>query len=194
MIEHVRKVFMGLDIAGFNRAGRSDLCGLGMRQTLYRALEGALLDIAVQRDEYELLDRGDGIMAVLDPLVDLDTLAYLVLPALAAGLRNHNATADAQDIIRVRAALHKGDVIRDDRGYVGKELSHAFRLLDSPQLRTALEQSGTELALAVSAVAWRQMRHAGSGGPHFEPALVTTKERAVRAWLADVAPSASLVR
>jgi hypothetical protein len=53
--------------------------------------------------------------------------------------------------LRMRVALHAGDVLRDDQGWVGAELNTACRLVDLPALRNALAQvPSARLAVVVS--------------------------------------------
>ncbi|GAA2790039.1 hypothetical protein RMN57_22970 [Kitasatospora sp. CM 4170] len=193
MIEHVRKIFFGLDIVGFNQTGRTDIACLDMRRGLYDALGRALAAGSLEAESYDLLDRGDGIMAVIDESVELHTVASRVVPALTSAIHeyNHSARPDAQ--IRLRAALHSGDVFRDDHGYVGRHVSHAFRLLDGPELRGTLAASVAVLALAVSESAWRELEPPTPGGPEFTSILISTKERAARAWVAEFGASPALV-
>ncbi|MFC5663567.1 hypothetical protein ACFP3U_11310 [Kitasatospora misakiensis] len=192
MIKHVRKIFFGLDIAGFNQTGRTDIACLAMRQGLYEALDRALSVGSLAADSYDLLDRGDGIMAVIDDSAGLHTLACTVAPALAAAIHEYNDTARPDAHIRLRTALHSGDVFRDDHGYVGRHVSHAFRLLDGPELRDVLSGSASTLVLAVSESAWRELEPSGPGWPGCTDILISTKEHATRAWVAKFGASPAL--
>jgi hypothetical protein len=53
-------------------------------------------------------------------------------------------------ILRVRAAIHAGEVHDDGRGFYGEDLDVAFRLLDAPALKDRLRSTGAPLALVAS--------------------------------------------
>ncbi|WP_380277496.1 hypothetical protein [Kitasatospora purpeofusca] len=194
MIKHLRKIFFGLDIAGFNQTGRTDTACLAMRQGLYEALGRALAAGGLQAKGYDLLDRGDGIMAVIDESTGLHTLAGTVVPALATAVHEYNSTARPDAQIRLRAALHSGEVFRDDHGYVGRHVSHAFRLLDGPELRSALNASASVLVLAMSESVWHELEPLSHSGIGYAEILISTKEHAARAWVADFGASPVLAR
>ncbi|MFJ5230331.1 hypothetical protein ACIQBJ_10580 [Kitasatospora sp. NPDC088391] len=191
MIEHARKIFFGLDIAGFNQ-GRTDIACLAMRRALYETLGRSLAVGGLKAESYDLLDRGDGIMAVIDDSAGLHTLACTVVPALTTAIYEYNGTARADAEIRLRAALHSGDVFRDDHGYVGRHVSHAFRLLDGPELRTALSASASVLVLAVSESAWHELEPSVLGGPSYTDILISAKGDVARAWVAEFGASPAL--
>jgi hypothetical protein len=194
LIEHVRKIFFGLDIASFNQTDRTDLACLAMRQGLYEALGRALATGGQGAESYDLLDRGDGIMAVIDDSAGVHTLARTVVPALAAAIHEYNGTAGPGAQIRLRAALHHGDAFRDDHGYVGRQVSHAFRLLDGPELRGMLGASTAVLVLAVSESAWHMLEPSGPGGSDYADILISTKEHTARAWVAEFKATPAPVR
>ncbi|MGA5817213.1 hypothetical protein ACPC54_05035 [Kitasatospora sp. NPDC094028] len=194
MIEHARKIFFGLDIAGFNQTGRTDTACLAMRQGLYEALGRALAVGGLGAESYDLLDRGDGIMAVIDESAGLHTLADTVVPALATAIHEYNGTSRPAAQIRLRAALHSGDVFRDDHGYVGRHVSHAFRLLDGPELRGVLTASASVLVLAVSESVWHELELPSPDGTRYAEIVISTKEHAARAWVAEFGASPALAR
>jgi hypothetical protein len=193
--QRVSRIFFGIDIAGFNRADRSDCVGAVMRRTIYDVLQHSLDSAGIQPEHYELLDRGDGIMTVLDPSASIAELVRTAVPALAAALHAHNRLAHQAHRIRLRAALHCGQVIQDEHGYAGRDISHVFRLLDSPELRMALTKSNADLVLAMSDPARLRMpSDSSSAQPALTPVLVTTKESPAHAWFAEFASDPALSR
>ncbi|MFG2978101.1 hypothetical protein ACGFYY_34550 [Streptomyces sp. NPDC048331] len=190
MHKPVRKTFLGLDIVGFTRPDRTDSACLAMRRVLYDALTTGLQRADIRPAACEMLDRGDGIMSLLDDAVEPGLVLDTVVPSLVAALRRHNTMAAPHERIQLRAVLHTGVTISDDRGHVGRDISHAFRLLDAPELRLALSDSRAELVLAVTDAAWDRLRPDRRRPPvgRFRRTLLSTKEAAVRAWVAIVAP------
>ncbi|MET9294077.1 hypothetical protein [Streptomyces sp. NPDC003077] len=185
MNQHVRKILFGLDIAGFNCPGRSDWTGLAMRRALYEALGQGLAKAGIQPDQYELLDRGDGVMVVLDPVAGADELFLTVVPTLAQAIGDHNVASPSDQCIRLRAVLHTGHVIRDEHGYVGQDVSLAFRLLNCAELRAALEGSRSDLVLVLSDAAQQSLDRTRCGDCALIRSVIRTKERAMLAWLAE---------
>lgn len=192
----VRKTFLGLDIVGFTRPDRTDSACLAIRRVLYDALTTGLRKAGVQPADCELLDRGDGIMSLLDASVEPGLVVDTVVPALTAALREHNAVAAPHERIQLRAVLHTGVTIQDEQGYIGRDISHAFRLLDAPELRLALADGPSELVLAVTDAAWHRLppdRHRPTLDP-FRRTPLSTKEAAVQTWVAIVSPGLPPVR
>ncbi|MCX5179177.1 hypothetical protein [Streptomyces virginiae] len=186
----VRKTFLGLDIVGFTRPDRTDSACLAMRRVLYDALTTGLRRAGIRPAACEMLDRGDGIMSLLDASVEPGLVVDTVVPSLATALRDHNAGAARPERIQLRAVLHTGVTVQDDKGHVGRDISHAFRLLDAPELRLPLTDSGAELVLAVTDAAWDRLRPDRRRPPvsRFRRTLLSTKEAPVQAWVAIVAP------
>ncbi|MGW4382324.1 hypothetical protein [Kitasatospora sp. NPDC004531] len=184
------KTFLGLDIVGFTRPDRTDGSCLAMRRVLYSALAAGLRAADVQPSAYEMLDRGDGIMSLLEAGVELGDVLGTVVPSLAAALHDHNAVAVHPEQIQLRAVLHTGVTVQDEKGYVGRDISHAFRLLDAPELRLAVAEGRAELVLAVTDAAWRQLRPDQRDLPihPFRRTLLSTKDAAAQAWVAIVTP------
>ncbi|MER6083110.1 hypothetical protein [Streptomyces sp. NPDC001833] len=193
MHQQVSRIFFGIDIAGFNRADRSDGVGIVMRRAIYDALQRSLDSAEIPPECYELLDRGDGIMTVLGPPADIGGLIRTTVPTLAAALHAYNKLAHQSHRIRLRATLHCGQVVRDEHGYAGRDISHAFRLLDSPELRTALAESKADMVVAISDTV-RRLMPPDSARRALTPVLVTTKESSAQAWFTEVAPDPALSR
>jgi class 3 adenylate cyclase len=78
------------------------------------------------------------------PFVDVVPLA------LATALRAHNQTHPIEERIRLRMALHAGEVQFDRHGVTATSVNLAFRLLDARSLKTALAESSGVLALISS--------------------------------------------
>ena len=88
--------------------------------------------------------------------------------------------------IRLRVAIHYGEVHLDDHGVFGADLNHVFRLLDAPALKKALAESGGDLGLVVSDYFYQSMirRNLILIDPAaFRPVRVAVKVTRARAWL-----------
>lgn len=143
-------VLFAVDVAGFTDRRRDDQAQLAVRAALYalvpQAFDESLLGWAGCLHE----DRGDGILVVIPARMPTATVVDPLLDLLRHGLRRHNKVAGPANVIRLRVAVHIGEVHRDEHGLAGTEVNHLFRLLDAPALRQALADSGGELALAAS--------------------------------------------
>jgi hypothetical protein len=169
-------------------AGRGDVAMLNNREVLRRALREALAEADVPWEECHRTDLGDGFRLVVGRDVPKASLIRPTLPGLAARLRAHNRTTGPRGSIRVRVALHAGDVHMDDGEVVGGSLEALARLLDAPPLRrvlTAAPETAT-VALAVSRHVYEEVvRH---GYPGIDPDTYRqirfqVKETASTAWI-----------
>jgi hypothetical protein len=101
-------------------------------------------------------------------------------------------SAEAQ--IRLRVALHAGEVFTDKHGAAGAALNHAFRLIEAAELRSALASSPGVLALIVSSSFYRDVvRNSPASNPGaYRRVEISVKETAATGWifLPDHAPPA----
>jgi hypothetical protein len=149
-----------VDIEKFGR--RANPVQLWLRERLYALVESAFEESGIDHHSGpQPSDRGDGFFWLLPGTVDKTDLTGRYVDLLHQRLREHARTSSEEGAMRLRVALHHGDVARDERGWVGEELNTACRLADISPLRAALaaaQRAG--LALAVSADWHRQVvRH-----------------------------------
>ncbi|WP_217548199.1 hypothetical protein [Streptomyces sp. GbtcB6] len=139
-----------IDIERFGR--RTDPMQRWLREQLYAILDKALEQAGIGTDDVAVTsDRGDGCFLLLRPSVSKLDLTTRFLDALQTGLRGHAQRGNEETALRVRVALHAGEVSEDRRGWVGEALNTACRLVDLDALRTTLAAaSRSGLALAVS--------------------------------------------
>jgi class 3 adenylate cyclase len=87
--------------------------------------------------------------------------------------------------MRLRVALHAGEIYRDAYGVAGAAINQAFRLVDAPVLRSALDESPGMLALIISdrlftEVAWH---HPAAEPGSYRQVQVIVKETATAGWI-----------
>ncbi|OXM54957.1 tetratricopeptide repeat protein [Amycolatopsis alba] len=121
-----------------------------MRDGLYRALPQALGNVGVTWTECDHEDRGDGVLVAIPPTVAKSVLVEVFPDELAAALLEHNRAHVAEEQIKLRVALHAGEVHYDDHGVTGESVNLAFRLLDAPALKDVLARSVGVLAFITS--------------------------------------------
>jgi hypothetical protein len=147
-----RRVIVALDIEG--STGRPDPAKADLRTMIYELFDAALRSAGIsarRRDRFA--DRGDGLLALLDP-ADQALLLSLALPAFSWLLGGYNTSlpdpGDRDRSLRVRAVVHCGNVHDDDNGCFGEALDVAFRLLDAPIFKDALKMAHEAVLFVVS--------------------------------------------
>jgi hypothetical protein len=153
-----RRVIVGLDIE--QSTSRPDPVKAEFRIMLYELFEAALrsADIGLDRDPF--MDRGDGLLALMDPAEQVPLLSRAV-PAFGQLLAGYNASLPPPRRIRVRVAVHAGEVRDDDNGCFGTALDITCRLLDAPEAKAALKASPGPLLLVVSGDIYRGLEGTG---------------------------------
>ena len=147
-----RRVIVALDIEGSTT--RPDPVKAELRIMIYELFDPALRSAGItaqRRDRFA--DRGDGLLALIDPS-DQALLLSLALPAFSRMLAGYNASlpdpGDRDRRLRVRAVVHCGNVHDDGNGCFGESLDIAFRLLDAPSVKEALQKAHRAVLLVVS--------------------------------------------
>ena len=130
-------------------------------------------------------DRGDGALILVPPEVPKTRLVTSLPGMLAAAVSRHNAGCAVPERMRLRVALHAGEVYRDAHGVAGAAVNHAFRLAEAPALRSALAASPGVLALIVSDWLFSEVvRHDPAAEPgSYRQVQVTVKETAAVGWI-----------
>ncbi|EME60100.1 hypothetical protein H074_13772 [Amycolatopsis decaplanina DSM 44594] len=110
------------------------------RKALYEILDAAFEQAGVSERHQVREDRGDGVMVLVDSAVPKIHLAGTFLGQLVRSLEEHNRSNALSDWLRLRIALHVGEIHRDRHGYGGDALNSAFRLLDAEELKTRFKE------------------------------------------------------
>ncbi|GAA2988691.1 vWA domain-containing protein [Actinokineospora diospyrosa] len=173
---------LAVDVESYGDVRRTDRHQKVVRDGLYAALRHALGRARVPWGYHE--DRGDGLFLLIPDLPKRELVASLP-HELAAALREHNADHGPETQMRLRVAIHAGEVGSDDNGKHGRDLNHAFRLLDSQPLRDALADSPGVLALAVSDWFYEHVvKHQPAANPTiYRSCTVRHKETDTKAWI-----------
>ena len=97
----------------------------------------------------------------------------------------HNAGCAVPERMRLRVALHAGEIYHDAHGVTGTAINYAFRLAEAPALRSALEASPGVLALIVSDWLYDEVvRHDPAAVPGlYRQVQVTVKETVTVGWI-----------
>jgi hypothetical protein len=117
-------------------------------------------------------DYRDGFLALIHPVGQTPkVLLRRVIPAFGLLLAEHNVGRPLQRQLRVRVVVHAGTVFYDANGCFGETLDAAFRLLDAPSVKGALQAAPAPLVLVVSA-GLDGFVHTGEPGRAFPPVSV----------------------
>ena len=154
-LPHYRAI-VALDIE--RSTSRTDPVKAVLRNKLYELFDTALRTAGIPtRHRDRLIDRGDGLLALIHPVDQVPKALLLIraIPALHRLLTDYNASLPRstrpQRQLRVRVVVHAGEVHYDANGCFGEALDVAFRLLDADHVKKALEAAADPLILVVSA-------------------------------------------
>lgn len=162
----LHRAIVAVDIEG--STSRTNRARAQMRTAMYDLLEEALLLSGIQEPHRDLIDRGDGVLVLVQPLDHLPktVLLTMFIPTLTELLVQHGASRPDQRF-RLRAAVHAGEVHYDNRGWYGEDLDITVRLLDAPEVKRTLRQVQAPLVLVVSQEIYRSVvRHGYDGIDH----------------------------
>lgn len=178
----MHRAIVVVDVEGFGRRTNPDQVRL--RDFLFTAVAESLRGAGVSRDQYDVLDRGDGVLVLAAPEVPKNRLPVEFVRTLNAQLNEYNIGRAGR--VRVRIALHAGEVVRDERGFVGDALVTATRLADSAVVRSALQLTDADVVVAVTEPMFRGVIEPGPPGidpESFRPVVVEAKETHIRGWI-----------
>ena len=181
---------MIVDVENFGDPNRTNTHQLAIRETVYKVLQQSFAKASISWARCVAEDRGDGVLILIPPTVPKSLLVEKLPAHLAEMLVQHNAGCPAEVRIRLRAALHAGEVHSDAHGYAGTSINRAFRLIEASASRTALRQSSGAVALVVSDWFYDEVvRHCPDAEPScFRKVHLTVKDSKMRAWIRILEP------
>ncbi|GAA4902906.1 hypothetical protein [Streptomonospora salina] len=179
-------VIMVADIEGFGR--RPDPLQYWLRERMYGIADAAMAASGIDFSGSPTpTDRGDGAFWLFPGTVPKVELTANFMRCLRAELRAYKQVSSADAELRLRIALHSGEVARDRQSWVGTDLNTACRLVDIAPLKSCLQQCrpAADLVLAVSQ-AWHSsvLRHNHPDiSDDFLQVPFTAKEVRQNAWI-----------
>lgn len=181
----LHRLIVCADIKRFSGSSRTDAQRVTAREGLYRALRVAFDTCGVALGECHHEDRGDGVLVLLPADVPKDRMVSRLPQALVAALAEHNHVHALQAQIRLRVAIHAGEVLQDGHGVVGDAVNAAFRLLDARALKDALTASSGLVAVVASETIYQDViRHTPASSPDtYRQISVAVKETETTAWI-----------
>lgn len=173
------------DVADFTNPARKDTDMNAIHQGMYEVLEEAFRDSGVDFALCTHEDRGDGMLILVPAEVPKSQLADRLPDRLVAAVRRYNSTRTDSARFKLRIGLHAGDIRRNTNGWVGRHVNDAFRILEAPEAKSALANSGGVVALIVSDRFYSDViaDDAGSVPDAYRPITVRVKQFVGEAWL-----------
>jgi hypothetical protein len=181
----VYRAILVVDVESFSGGHRSEdhrrVVRAGLRQMLTATLSGIGHDYEAGYHN----DTGDGVVVFLTSEVPESRLVRQLPHDLELMLREHNSRYADGAQIRLRLALHHGQVFFDDTGASAASVIHACRLVDSHPVRDALKRGEAPLSLIVSDDFYRQVvRGEPAAAPDsYAEVRVSAKETEAVGWL-----------
>ena len=191
----VHRAILIVDVENFGDPARTNTHQLAVRDTVYRVLQQSFARAGIGWADCVTEDRGDGVLVLVPPAVPKSLLVSSLPAYLAEMLARHNAVCPAEVRIRLRVALHAGEVHPDAHGFAGASINRAFRLIEASASRTALRHSPGVVALVVSDWFYDEVvRHHPAAEPsRFRQVRVAMKETKMTAWVRVLEPGEASV-
>ncbi|MBB5858146.1 ATP-binding protein [Amycolatopsis umgeniensis] len=173
------------DVEGFGERRRTEPHQRAVRDGLYEVMKAAFTAAKTVWQDCYREDRGDAVFLLVPGEVDKAAFIEAILPMVVTRLRVHNDTHPEAQRIRLRIALHAGEVGYDEHGVTSSSLTLAFRLCDAPPLKAALASSPGLLAVIASDWLFDDVvRHTPGAAPaSWRPVPVEVKEIATTGWI-----------
>ena len=138
-----------VDVVAFNGRQRDDDIQLYIHKSLYEMLQAAFDRSDVPWFGCVREDRGDGVLVVVPPTIPV--AGMVTMPdRLRVLVRRHNHVSSDAAQVQLRVAMHIGSVHHDGHGFVGRDVSLLFRLLDARALKRLLSESGADVGFIAS--------------------------------------------
>ena len=179
----VHRSIVVVDVEGFGNQRRTNAHQVAVRDGLYRTLREAFGQAGISWDDCRHEDRGDGVFILVPAEIPKGLLAESLPPALVTELRAHNATHPGAEQIRLRMALHAGEVRYDEHGVTAASVNLAFRLLEAGPLKAALAASPGVLAVIASSWFFGEVVRHSSAAPAYHQVEVAVKETTTTGWV-----------
>lgn len=179
----VHRTIVVVDVEGFGDRRRTNRNQVVVREGLYRAIQEAFARVGILWDGCHHEDRGDGVFVLVPAEVPKIVFVESLPSALVRAIAAHNRAHPAEERIRLRMALHAGEVNYDKHGATAASINLTFRLLDCAAVKNALAESSSALAVIASAWFFEEVARHSVEADAYWPVQVTVKETATTAWI-----------
>ncbi len=145
-----RRVIVAVDMESYG--GRDNVLQYRAQLAFQKIMKEACDELGFDRVNWLMQRGGDGELAILPPGTSERAVVLQLTPTVDRLLREQNRGLAPGTRVRLRIGVHEGPVHLDGaNGYPGEAVVTVCRLVDSPQLKSALRRfPGAEVALIVS--------------------------------------------
>ncbi len=184
----VHRSILVADVEGFGNPIRTNAHQLTIRDAMYKALDRSFAKAGISWAACTKGDRGDGVLVLIPPDTPKILLVTKLADRLTAALGRFNAASPAETRIRLRIALHAGEVHYDPHGVAGTAVNRTFRLVEAPTLKAALAASSGTGVLVVSEWFYDEViRQDPTAAPAlYQPIPIEVKETRTSAWMREL--------
>lgn len=180
----VHRTIVAVDVEGFGDRHRTNRNQVAVRDGLYRAMREAFRHAGIPWADRDHEDRGDGMFILVGPEVPKSLFVESLPSALVAALRGHNDVHLDTERIRLRMALHAGEVHYDEHGVTSASVNLTFRLLNAGPVKQALAGSSGVLAVITSSWFFEEVvRNSTADVAAYRCVPVTVKETSTAGWI-----------
>lgn len=184
LILPVHRTIIAVDVEGFGNRSRTNRNQVAIRDGLYRAMQMAFDRAGIPWSDRDHEDRGDGMLVLVGSEVPKSLFVESLPSALASALRVHNSAHPDLERIRLRMALHAGEVSFDENGATAASINLTFRLLEAGPVKEALAESSSVLAVITSSWFFDEVvRHSAADAAAYRRVPVAVKETTTTGWI-----------
>jgi hypothetical protein len=175
-------------LVGLERSADDSEAKARCRDALFRLLEKALTSSGIYWSSCLHEEAEDRVIVIVPRLFPKTRLIDPFLGHLSAGVRHHNRYVSADITIRVRMAIHAGDIQLVDGVLAGHLEATLTSLLEAQPLRLALTAAPdtATVAVIISDNFHKEVirpGHRGIDPESYTPVPVRVRDTVVRAWL-----------
>jgi class 3 adenylate cyclase len=181
----VHRSFVVVDVEGYGDQARTSRHRTAVRDGLYQVLMTSFAACDLPWDDKAVDDVGDSVMVLLPADTPKGVLVDRLPERLVAALREHNHVHSAGARLRLRMAVHSGEVHYDERGKTSAEMIFTYRILDTAEAKRALRESTATLVLIASDPFYQAVvRHQPATRPDaYRPVTADVKEVHAQVWV-----------
>jgi len=182
------RIIVFVDLVG--SPALTDTTLLAMRADLDEIMRRVFQRLRLSLEDCTSEDRGDGILLLVPPVrPESESLFAARMPQeLARALHEINRTRESAHQIRIRVALHAGEVRHGRHGIDGSSINFAARLVDSTDLKRAVAGAPDGVGVILSSLLYDAVQREPWRDPSFDPAAyrevrVAVKTTEAQAWI-----------
>lgn len=193
-LDPVHRSLVAVDLEGYSR--RQNLGQLELREALRRIMADAFDGVSIEIDPKDQQDQGDAFLVLVRPEISKVVLIDGLIREIENALRRCNRYRTKEGRIRLRVALHSGEVHLDGTGFPGEATVTVMRLIEAEQLKNALVAAPKDIVVIISSSLYQDVVVHGYGAivpEEYVQVEIAVKNFRQAAWIRVPGCSASEV-